>query len=171
MSPEKNLKGLGGWLILVGLGVVLSPIAQFFNISVNFIPLFVDGTWEILTTPGEELYNPMWASILIGELVYNAASLLVAVYLVYLFFSKHYLFPFLFIVTRVIALIFIPLDAWLVSFVLPDEPMFDPETARTLSRTVSSVLIWVPYMLVSKRVKATFTEKSPYKPSTLDSAP
>jgi hypothetical protein len=26
MTEEKNLEGLGGWLILVGLGIVFSPV-------------------------------------------------------------------------------------------------------------------------------------------------
>jgi hypothetical protein len=77
---------------------------------------------------------------------------------------KHYLFPKVYISVVVASLAFIPLDAWFTTFVLPNEPMFDPETIKEFSRTLLSGLIWVPYMLVSKRVKTTFVERPPNKP-------
>jgi hypothetical protein len=54
------------------------------------------------------------------------------------------------------SLLFIIADAWLGSLVLPDEPTFDPDTAREVGRSLVVVLMWVPYLLVSKRVKNTF---------------
>jgi len=35
---------------------------------------------------------------------------------------------------------------------------FDPDDIKTLVQPVMSLLIWGPYMLMSKRVKNTFTE-------------
>ena len=87
----------------------------------------------------------------------------VSIYLIYLFFSKHYLFPKFYIGIVAVSLIFIPLDAWLVSFVVPNEPMSDAETMLEFARVLFVGLIWVPYMLISKRVKATFVEKMPNK--------
>ncbi|GFO75322.1 hypothetical protein BPLS_P2480 [Bathymodiolus platifrons methanotrophic gill symbiont] len=159
MSQDEKLSGLSGWLILVGIGVVFSPIRLLATYYLLFPPIFTDGTWEVLTTPGTDAYNPLWGPLLIGEIVYNSLIILVSVYLIYLYFSKHHLFPKVYIAIVAISLIFIPLDAWVTTFVLPDEPMFDPETTKEFSRTLIAGLIWVPYMLVSKRVKATFVEK------------
>jgi hypothetical protein len=55
-------------------------------------------------------------------------------------------------------LVFVGADTWLGSLVLPDEPLLDPDTARELVRSLGGTLIWVPYMLVSKRVANTFVE-------------
>ena len=163
MSQEENLKGLSGWLILVGIGIVFSPIRLVATYYPIFSQIFTDGTWEILTTPGTEVYNVMWAPLLISEIVYNSAMVLASVYLIYLYFSKHYLFPKIYIAIIAISLVFIPLDAWLSTFVLPDEPMFDPDTTKEFARALIGGLIWVPYMLISKRVKATFVENLPNK--------
>ncbi|MEH6348112.1 MAG: DUF2569 domain-containing protein, partial [Bermanella sp.] len=106
-------------------------------------------------------YNVMWAPLLIGEIVFNSLMVLVSVYLIYLFFTKHYWFPKVYIIIISIALVFIPLDAWLLKIVMPNEPMFGPDTIKELARTLVGAVIWVPYMLLSKRVKATFIEKRP----------
>ena len=161
MTEEQNLKGLGGWLILVGIGVVLSPFRLAFEYYPIFSQIFTDGTWEVLTTVGSEAYNVMWAPLLIGEIVFNSLMVLVSVYLIYLFFTKHYWFPKVYIIIITIALVFIPLDAWLLKIVMPNEPMFGPDTIKELARTLVGAVIWVPYMLLSKRVKATFIEKKP----------
>jgi hypothetical protein len=163
VSNDNELKGLGGWLILVGIGVVIAPIRQLLAFIQIYEPLFEDGIWTTLTSVDSEAYNPLWAPLLIGEIAYNCFMVVVFFYLVYLFFSKHYLFPRVYIAVSFIALFFIPLYAWQVSNLLPSEPMIDSETAKTLMSVLARCLIWVPYMLFSKRVKLTFVNKMPDK--------
>jgi hypothetical protein len=162
---KKDLKGIRGWLILVAIGVVLSPIRMLAVFVPLYQEIFTNGTWEALTTTTSEVYHPMWAPLLIGELGFNALMFAASIYLIYLFFSKHYLFPKVYIILVVISLVFIPLDAWFVSFIMPEKPIFDPETLKEFVRTLIVGMIWIPYMLISKRVKATFVEKLPEKES------
>ncbi len=161
MSENNELKGLGGWLILVGIGVVIAPIRLLVTYIPILKPIVEDGTWEALTTAGSEAYDPLWAPLLIGEIAFNSIMVAASIYLIYLFFTKHCFFPKLYIGIVFVSLIFILLDAWFVTKVLHNEPKFDPETTKEFMRTLVGAVIWVPYMLVSKRVKATFGETMP----------
>lgn len=168
MNDSNELKGLSGWLILVGIGVVISPFRLAYEFGPLYYSIFTDGTFEILTTKGSEAYHQLWGPLLVFEAVYNSLMVLVSFYLIYLFFSKHHLFPKVYIAIVLISLFFIPLDAWFGSFVITDEPMFDPATTKEFARTLISAVIWVPYMLVSRRVKATFVESMPNNSSQKD---
>ncbi|ADZ93102.1 DUF2569 family protein [Marinomonas mediterranea] len=163
MTDNSEIKGLGGWLILVGFGVLISPIRLLVTLIPTYKPIFEDGAWEALTTVGSEVYTPYFGSLLVGEIAFNTIMVVASIYLIYLFFSKHYLFPKLYIGIIAASLIFIPLDAWIVTKVFPGEPMFDPETTKEFMRSFMIGVIWVPYMLVSKRVHATFVEGVPNK--------
>ena len=156
MNDDRDLIGLGGWLILVGIGVVLIPLRLLITVLPPFISLFSDGTWEAVTTEGSTYYHSFWAPLLITEMIVNIGLFIVSLYLVFLFFSKHRLFPITYVLIAVVTLIFIPLDAWLTTYVLPDEPIFDPDTIRNLTQAFVSSIIWIPYMMTSKRVKNTF---------------
>lgn len=146
---------------MVAVGVVANPIRLLATYFPIYVPLFTDGGWKALTTVDSGAYNPLWGPLLIGEIIFNLGLVALSTYLIYLFFSKHYLFPRFYIGIVVASVVFIPLDAWLVSFVLPNEPMFDSGTAKEFAKTLFGGLIWVPYMLVSKRVRATFVAKMP----------
>ncbi len=74
----------------------------------------------------------------------------------YKFFNKSRDFPKWYIGIAVFSLVFIVADAFAIKLVLPNEPVFDPDIIKELMRSVIMVVVWVPYMLVSKRVKATF---------------
>lgn len=154
-------KGLGGWLILVGLGVVITPVKLLYNFIPVFVPIFTDGTWEALTNEESESYHPLFKSLLLGELTFNLCLVIATIYLIYLFFTRHYRFPVIYIAVLAVSIAVIPLDAWISSYVLPNEPIFDRETTTELARAAISGLIWIPYMLLSKRVKATFVERMP----------
>ena len=52
--------------------------------------------------------------------------------------------------------VFILVDAYLVTMILPEIPMFDFETISALIPTLGSLLIWTPYLFLSKRSKETF---------------
>jgi len=58
---------IGGWLILVGIGVVFTPLKIIFLLSTTYPPLFSDGAWEAITTVGSEAYSPIWGPLIIGE--------------------------------------------------------------------------------------------------------
>lgn len=170
MDNHDKLKGLGGWLILVGIGVVVGPFRLAYGYGPMYYSIFTDGTFEILTTVGTEAYHPFWAPMLIVEALYNSLMVLACAYLIYLFFSKHYLFPKVYIILVAISVVFIPLDAWVASLVIVDEPMFDPNTLKEFARALVSAVIWVPYMLISKRVKVTFVEHMPNNALNSDAA-
>ncbi|PJZ46106.1 DUF2569 domain-containing protein [Leptospira brenneri] len=161
MNAEENLKGLKGWLFLVGLGLIVYPVRLAFIMGPLFYNMFTDGSFEYLTTPGTESYSPLWKPILIFEGVFNVLMILFSFFVTYLFFKKNYQFPKAYIVFLILPLVLMPTDAWLGSFVVKDEPMFDPETSKEIIRSFIAAVIWIPYMLLSKRVKATFVEGKP----------
>ncbi|MGK0472299.1 MAG: hypothetical protein ACJAR0_002780 [Candidatus Azotimanducaceae bacterium] len=158
VTEEKNLEGLGGWLLLVGLGIVVSPLRIIIMIFPTYSEMFSNGTWEVLTTSGAEAYNPLWAPIIYGEMAINGALVLAWIFVAFLFFSKKKIFPKWYIGILLFTLGLILVDALAIKAVLPNETIFDTETTKELGRSLIVSLIWIPYMLVSKRVKATFVK-------------
>lgn len=151
-KQNERHRGLGGWLILVGFALIFSPLVLGMNCIDSYLPIFSDGTWEIITDPNSDAYDRLWAPIILGELILNFGILIASVYLIYLFFSKSKRFPSWFIGLRVVEWLIVVLDGLAASLVLPDEQIIDGEVIRLLV----VCLIWIPYMLRSKRVKATF---------------
>ncbi len=161
MSDTSELKGLGGWLIIIGIGVCMSPIGIIVELGPMYYSILAEGVIPALSNPLSEFYNPLLVLLIFGELVINSLMAVVSVYLIYLFFSKHYQFPKVYIAVTIISVIIFPLDAWLGSLVFPNQPLFDDETLKYFFRSLVAAMIWIPYMLVSERVKATFVEKRP----------
>jgi uncharacterized protein DUF2569 len=162
----ENLKGLNGWLILVGIGVVLGPVRLLFEVTTLFYPIFTDGTWQLLTNANSEQFIPYFGVLIISEVISNTLIILASLYLIVLFFRKRRAFPTVYITIVLLSFLFILLDAWVVTFIFPEIPMFDSSTLHELGRGAGSLVIWVPYMLVSKRVKATFIEPEIELPET-----
>ena len=156
MSKDNNKEGLGGWLILVGLGIVFSPLRVIAFVFPGYYKIFTNGSWEALTKPGAEAYHPLWSPILLGEIGINVMLVIAWLFIAFLFLSKNKIFPKLYIGIMVFTLGFIVMDALAVKAVIPNGPIFDIDTIKELAHSLIAVIIWVPYMLVSKRVKATF---------------
>jgi hypothetical protein len=154
IGPE----GLRGWLALVGLGIVISPFYIIARIFSTYSGVFSNGIWANLTTPGTKAYNPLWAPLLLGEIAIQCGLALVSIYLVFLFFSKKKIFQIWYIGTLLFSMSFVILEALVVNFLFPNIPVFNAETIKTFGSSIIVTLIWVPYMLVSKRVKATFVK-------------
>ena len=155
-NENSELEGLGGWLVLVGIGLVLSPIRLVFQSAIVFVPVFQDGTWQAITDPNSAQFIPYVGMLISFEILVNISFLLMGIALLYLFFTKHKLFPKAYIGFSIISVSLLLIDAWASTLVFPDMPMFDAETAGELARGLVAAAIWIPYMLVSKRVKATF---------------
>jgi hypothetical protein len=158
MTDGKGPKGLGGWLIVVGIGVVSTPIRMLVSALPVYWSIFTDGTWQAITSKSSEFYNPYFARLVVGEVIVNLILFGLSICLIYLFFKKHHRFPRLYIYMLIGSLLFVFLDAWLVSKVFPGIPFFDAEMALPLWGALFGALIWVPYMLVSERVRLTFVE-------------
>jgi hypothetical protein len=153
---DQEPKKIGGWLILVAIGVVFSPLRICFSLATIFPPIFSDGTWEALTTAGSEFYSPLWGPLLIGEIVYNLGIFLASIYVAYLFFSKKKEFPTWYAGLALISIVFILVDAFLVTLILPEIPIFDSDTISALIPSLGAIVIWTPYLFLSQRSKETF---------------
>jgi hypothetical protein len=155
---EYRYRGLGGWLVLVAIGLFVTPIKIGVLLMGTLVPALQGDTWASLTTPGGEAYHPFWGPLLIMEFAGNAIFLFGALGLLVLFFTKSRHFPLAIIVFFLANLVFVPADFFLADLIPAVAKQADSSSLRELVRTTVSCLIWVPYFLVSKRVKATFVE-------------
>lgn len=152
---------LGGWLILVGLGVVLNPIIMGFSVYTTYVPLFSTGIMTELMDPSSPSYNGLLVPYIGAEIAINLLLICGWIVAGYLFFMRRVAFPKLYIFLMVTNVVFLALDSAVGSYVLNlplfgEGGMFDEATVRAIVRTILSCCIWVPYMLMSQRVKETF---------------
>lgn len=161
MKEEENIKGLGGWLILLGFSILSMPIRLMKELYSTYYSIVSERILQALFDGKSDMYDPYLGSLVLGEIIFNIFIIIFTIHLCFLFFTKNYLFPRLFIFLVILTLVFIPIDAYLGSLFFPDDPVFDEDTKKEFMRSFITFCIWIPYMLISKRVKNTFIEKKP----------
>lgn len=155
-AEEPRYRSIGGPLILTALAMVVSPLLLLCQIVSDLLPALSGETWTALTTPGTAAYHPMWAPLIIFELLANVALLIWLMVLAVFFFQKRRVFPKMFMVYLLSNVAFIVIDHLLANSIpfLADQGA--ERFAAGIVRPVIYCLIWIPYFLTSKRVKGTF---------------
>jgi len=156
-KPFAGPSGVGGWLILIAIGLIITPIRLSMFIYSAYVPLFNSGAWSILTTPGSERYHWAWKPLLLLEISGNVAFVVWSIILLFLLFTRSRRFPRLMIAYLIGNLLFIGLDLLAVAS-LPNTGDAASDLIPELVRSILVCAIWVPYFLVSVRVKNTFTQ-------------
>ncbi|MDO8874516.1 MAG: DUF2569 domain-containing protein, partial [Pseudolabrys sp.] len=132
---------LGGWLILPSIGTFLCPFAYAY------------GTFDVLKTYSASAPSANEGFALTIALI-SAVFALGWAWALYLLFKRDRRFPPIFIALAVGVGVFAVGSYWALSAQF--NYSLTSEDRRELVQVVLFALIWVPYMLVSKRVRYTF---------------
>jgi hypothetical protein len=152
---DPKLNGLGGWLVLVGLGLVFSPCVLLFNLD-HSIGSFSLWKWHALTNPDGVSYQPIWGPLLTLEFLGQITILTLDIFAIVLFFQKRRIFPRWFIALLAVNALFVVADAIGAQFMKTVSPALTASLSRNIMRSFIGCCIWIPYMLKSLRVKTTF---------------
>lgn len=152
---DKRLDGLGGWLILLAIFLIISPLyITLFVISTlsDIVPL-----WAPLTNPSSPYFISGIAPLIVAEIIGNFIFVALFIYGLFLFFTKNRKFPKLLIFILIANLIFLLIDDFLANMIMKDYIDTDePESLRDIYISGIRCVIWIPYLLNSKRVFSTF---------------
>ncbi len=154
-NVEEGPKGFGGWLILPLIGLVLSPLRMAIQFFTDVLPVFDAEVWHRLSDAASPEYQPMLVPLIVFESVANVAMLVFTLVLMWFFFHKSRRTPRLYVIWQALLALTQVVDTMLASSAgLP----VDMTSMRDVIRAVVTAAIWIPYFLVSKRVKNTFVE-------------
>ncbi|EKT57199.1 DUF2569 domain-containing protein [Providencia burhodogranariea] len=151
-QPAPKLEGLGGWLILPMLGLIISVFYLPFSFWMTYPDIFE--YWDELTDPVSSAFIPLFKELIYFEVLGNVILYGTLLFLCYLFFTKKRLtvrvsiFFYLFSLTLIIADVILAKQL----LTLPVEST----DIRDILRGVVACIIWIPYFLKSVRVKNTF---------------
>lgn len=158
--PEetKSYEGIRGWLVLPLIGLFINPIRISLLVFKDLVPVFTEGHWNVVTTPGSGAYHPLWAPLIIFECVGNGAFVIFSIVLLVLFFGKSRLLPKLMMFFLVLNFLFVAADFFFADLIPAVAEQSNPQDVKELARSIVGAIIWVPYFFVSKRVKQTFVK-------------
>jgi hypothetical protein len=154
IAKRHALYGIGGWLWLVAVNMVVGPI----RIGLSFGPLY--GSIDYAAIP------PALATFITIEMAVNVIIALWSLGNLFLLFSKSPWFPRSFAGLLATSAVFVPMDAVVAKAVMDSagQPMswaetFDPETFREVARSIVGAAVWIPYSFISRRVNVTFLNR------------
>jgi hypothetical protein len=148
--------GIGGWLILIAIGLV-ADLLQVSNGMLQMIKLIEGPAWTRLTDPTSRAFHPYFKTAIIYQAVAACFFLIITLTAVMLFFGRRRLFPKFFVVTVPLAFVvsFVGHYLWGQIPVIANTPAH-ATTGWVLAGHFIALHIWIPYFLVSKRVRRTF---------------
>jgi hypothetical protein len=164
-TKRHELEGLGGWLVLVFFGLFVSLLRIPATLMTTHVRLLLDGTISNLIDPQSAAYHPLWLPLILFEVAGNLFILALVVATLVLLFARSRYAPAIAIALYAsnVGVILGDILACQLIPALAEQPM-DKESLMDLGRALFAALIWIPYFLVSQRVRVTFTRYWPALP-------
>lgn len=145
-ESKSPYEGIGGWLILVAIRLILSPILVLRMLIATDLPVIAGDRFRAFRQAYPLLYG-----LVVFEAITNVIYLLMLAWLLYLFFNKKRSFPAMMIFFMVLQIVLSVADHLAAMAVHHSQPV-----PVALVQTVVYAAIWIPYFLVSRRAKVTF---------------
>ncbi len=149
-------RSIGGWLILVTIGLVTTPIR--FLIGLLNGQYFDAAVWSNILDPTSGVYSPALAGLLTMEVIVNTSYVAFSILLIFLFFNRRSSVPRLMTIFYASNLAFVVFDYVLASLLGVDMGN-NTEAGKEVLKSFVAAAIWVPYFNLSLRVKETFVER------------
>ena len=146
--------GIRDWLLLVVIGLIIQPLVPLYYLFTVYIPIFAEGTWGLITNPNSSNFIPGIGNVIIFEVVFHIVFFCASLFLLALFFTKDKTFPKFYIIYLVSILIYSVIDYALAQSI----PSIASQAAENVNfgQNILAAIVWIPYMMKSKLVKATF---------------
>jgi hypothetical protein len=139
--------GIKGWLILPAIGTILSPIYLIISFS-KLVPT-LENVWAARAALSTGLFV-----FVIVETVFNLAFILGWLAAILLLTLKSPYYPKAYVALMGGMVVFLLVDMIISAGGYNHQPGQDE--LISLGRTILVAAIWIPYMMLSKRVKNTF---------------
>ncbi|MGO4498414.1 DUF2569 domain-containing protein [Paenibacillus sp. 2RAB27] len=147
-----HLRGFGGWLYVVSIGLLLTLGDALIYIINTLLPIYTDG---LIT----ELYKDDWkyGLMIIYETVTYSLYVVFPIVLGYLGWKKMRRVRTLAIIFYLVSFVFNVIYYFISNSIVGlATPEFMNEQGRNIVKSLITCLIWIPYFINSKRVKYTF---------------
>jgi len=156
-DPEAyaELRGIGGWLILPLIGLVITACFHFYFIVTEIYPVFSDGTIFALFDTQSDICNPVFGIFILFESAATILMFWLAIIILYMGFKESKKFVLLLIVFYICSFLISAIYYMTTSYFEVIESV-ERELLIDLLRSIIVAAIWIPYLLVSERVKNTF---------------
>lgn len=148
--PAKQGISIDGWLFLVAIGISLTPIRVLYDFITDPSLLNAE-TWMSLWTMDQ---RGLAAFVMITQ-VYNIFYLLFSGLLVVLFYMRRSSLPLLACIMYGASAVMTVVDAFVANQISSEVYVSTQDVVRALG----TAAIWIPYFLVSERVKKTFVKR------------
>ena len=158
-QPTQVQAGIGGWLILPLLGLCITPFRIGHLLWTHFWPVFSNkNIWFILGDPASPNYHPAWIPYLLFEVIGNTLIIAGALVCLRFFLRKSRHTPKLIIAWYLISVVVTMLDPLIGELIPAVAAESNAESIQEIGRSLLAAIIWIPYFLKSRRVKATFVK-------------
>lgn len=155
-APEGAPVGLGGWMILPAIGVLITPLLIAWALY-QCRAYAQASVWKSVV---QEASSPLLAqAAFITAFALGIALIVLSIHCAYSMFRRERRFPSLYILLLWSGAVWGGLFAGSVALIAPDTHDF-PALIASCVREVFTGIIWTAYMLRSARVRATFTRSA-----------
>jgi hypothetical protein len=166
----KPLVGMGGWLLVVGFKVLAQVVVQIWA-TFSGLRDTTSEVWSALTHEGSAAYKPLWEPFLIFDCAIGSAFIPIGILLVVLFFRCRTSFVYIQGAMWIfLAALNISEEFAFQILEITDQEVVD-DTRKGTIQTIFNCVIWIPYLMLSKRVRNTFTQRRTVSSASHGSVP
>lgn len=163
VETKRQYQGIEGWLILPLLGIIISIIQEFYYFFKAILPVFISGDVYYIFFPEVSYSDTTYLQVATFSLFCMITVIGLSLYTLFLFWKfciKSKSTPTLYIIWLVSSIVVLAVMLTMMCVLPAVTELYDgkefKEHIRELGRSVLSATIWIPYFMVSQRVKKTF---------------